>query len=371
MKDLAVSSYGEYSAIMDKFPLVSILTTTYNRSRLLRRSISRALNQDFRNFELIVIDDCSMDDTSEVVASFNDPRVRYIRNPVNEGSKNGDRGQIQRFVYDLMRGKYFSYLCDDDYWLNRDLLSRQISAFNSHPNVSMVMGAQVSTYLEEGEEAEEIYPDTLSKFIDPVSYKAHSEKVVYLDTGISPGFATSKDFLVNFAQAPTTRLMNSGATLFSRDHFVQSGAMREDSGVLWQAGFELTLGPACYGNVVYFPEPSLIVDVRARNASFQRTQVEHFYDSLASICAAFEQPLLQRDSAVERVDLLRVRKEMVTNLSRAYLYNTLTIRQAGQLSLCSTDNINEPVTYRHVIPLLLKYGVFPDKEMRKLLKTSW
>src|SRR3546814_17441752 len=63
-------------------------------------------------------DVCSSDlDTPAVVRSIRDPRIRYIRNEKNVGAEEGDRAHMRRFVYELMRGTYFVYLCDDDYWL--------------------------------------------------------------------------------------------------------------------------------------------------------------------------------------------------------------------------------------------------------------
>src|SRR3954470_13305492 len=88
-------------------PLISVLISTYNRSRLLRRAINSVLMQDFRDFEIIVIDDCSTDDTRDVMASFTDTRIQYFRNETNVGANLGDRAHVQRFVYELMSGKYF------------------------------------------------------------------------------------------------------------------------------------------------------------------------------------------------------------------------------------------------------------------------
>ncbi|MDX2097779.1 MAG: glycosyltransferase family 2 protein, partial [Leptolyngbyaceae cyanobacterium bins.59] len=72
-------------------PTVSILITTYNRSKLLKRAIDSVLAQSFQDFELVVIDDHSTDDTPELMATLTDPRIRYIRRPENLGSKYGDR----------------------------------------------------------------------------------------------------------------------------------------------------------------------------------------------------------------------------------------------------------------------------------------
>ena len=136
---------------MDSSPLVSVLVATYNRSHLLRRAINSVLMQDFRDFEIVVIDDCSTDDTPAVVAAIGDTRIRYIRNDTNVGSKHGDRAMLRTFVYELMRGKYFVYLCDDDYWLLPDLLSRQVAAFRDNRDLVMVIGGQLSYFLTTSE----------------------------------------------------------------------------------------------------------------------------------------------------------------------------------------------------------------------------
>lgn len=68
---------------IDNSPLVSIVLPTYNRAALLPQAIRSVLNQSYANLELIVVDDNSPDDTAEVVKTFSDPRIRYVRNEPN------------------------------------------------------------------------------------------------------------------------------------------------------------------------------------------------------------------------------------------------------------------------------------------------
>ena len=60
-------------------PYVSVILPTYNRAHTLLRSIESVLNQTYSNFELIIVDDGSTDNTTEVVKSFNDSRIIYIK----------------------------------------------------------------------------------------------------------------------------------------------------------------------------------------------------------------------------------------------------------------------------------------------------
>jgi len=64
---------------------VSVVLPTYNRTDLLPRAIRSVLSQTFTDFELIVVDDGSTDDTRGVVAARCDPRIRYIRHDRNLG----------------------------------------------------------------------------------------------------------------------------------------------------------------------------------------------------------------------------------------------------------------------------------------------
>jgi glycosyltransferase involved in cell wall biosynthesis len=70
---------------MSERPFFTVGIPTYNRAGIVRRAISIVLNQSFGDFELIVADNASDDNTSEVVESFDDPRLRYVRHDRNRG----------------------------------------------------------------------------------------------------------------------------------------------------------------------------------------------------------------------------------------------------------------------------------------------
>ena len=66
-------------------PEVTVLTPIYNAGPYLREAVASILGQSFRDFEFLLIDDGSTDGSSEIVRSFNDPRIRLIRNETNQG----------------------------------------------------------------------------------------------------------------------------------------------------------------------------------------------------------------------------------------------------------------------------------------------
>jgi glycosyltransferase involved in cell wall biosynthesis len=356
-------------------PLVSILITTYNRSELLMRAVSRVLAQDFYDFELIIIDDCSSDDTPEVAGAIDDPRVRYIRNEVNVGGTHGDRAHIRRFIYELMRGKYYVYVCDDDYWLPTDLLSRQVAAFEEYPNLAIAIGAQLSYFITTPDsyfavEAPYLGLDNIHRWFDLPNRETLNPHLNFRKEVFPSGYQTSEQFLERFANDPAGSNMIGGAMLYSREKFISAGALSSEKGSQWQAGFELVMGPASTGDIYYIDEPCIITEVRPTNASFMRTQVEHYEDSILSIEIAMTKPLTDAATKERRAFLTEIKNRTIRNLSRAYMHNTLSIKRTGELSLCSDDNLVRPVTWKHIMPTVLKNRVGLESVDWKLLGVS-
>ena len=69
----------------DHKPTVSVIIPTYNRAHFVGRAIKSVLNQTYQDFEIIVVDDGSTDNTEEVVWGLKDERIRYIRHETNRG----------------------------------------------------------------------------------------------------------------------------------------------------------------------------------------------------------------------------------------------------------------------------------------------
>jgi glycosyltransferase involved in cell wall biosynthesis len=109
--------------MMDNKPIVSAILPTYNRAHLVGRSIRSVLNQTYRDFELIVVDDGSTDNTDEVVNGFNDPRIRYIRHEQNKGGSAARNTGIK-----AAQGEYIAFQDSDDEWLP-EKLEKQMRIF--------------------------------------------------------------------------------------------------------------------------------------------------------------------------------------------------------------------------------------------------
>jgi glycosyltransferase involved in cell wall biosynthesis len=111
----------------ESVPLVSIILPTYNRASLLPRSIGSVLSQTYQNFELIVVDDFSTDNTEIVVKSFKDQRIRYIQHEKNKGAVAARNTGIV-----AAKGQYIAFQDSDDEWLPSKL-EKQMKIFFSAP----------------------------------------------------------------------------------------------------------------------------------------------------------------------------------------------------------------------------------------------
>ncbi len=110
-------------------PKVSIILATRNRARLVSKAIQSILDQFFQDWELIVIDDASEDNTAEVIREWQrkDKRIIYLRNEKQSGiSKTSNKG------FKKAKGEYIAIIDDDDYWALPDKLERQIKFLDTH-----------------------------------------------------------------------------------------------------------------------------------------------------------------------------------------------------------------------------------------------
>jgi glycosyltransferase involved in cell wall biosynthesis len=109
-------------------PLVSIVLPTYNRLKYLRPAIDSVLEQTFGDWELIVADDGSEEETATYLAALADPpRITVLRLP-----HTGSPGAVRNAAWQAARGEYIAFLDSDDVWLP-EKLALQVASLQSHP----------------------------------------------------------------------------------------------------------------------------------------------------------------------------------------------------------------------------------------------
>ncbi len=118
-----------------KDSLVSCILTTYNRGSLIKRSLNSIIVQEYKNLEILVIDDCSSESYEDLIKSYNDKRIKYIRHKSNKGL-----AQSRNTGMENSHGEYIAFLDDDDEWLP-DKIIKQLEIFQNSEfrNLGMVM----------------------------------------------------------------------------------------------------------------------------------------------------------------------------------------------------------------------------------------
>jgi glycosyltransferase involved in cell wall biosynthesis len=124
------SAPGKNSAARPaELPLVSVVIPTFNRAELVGAAIESVLAQSYRNFEIIVVDDGSTDNTREIVARY--PRARYV------WQENQERSAARNHGLKLAAGRYIGFLDSDDRYLPHKL-EQQVTYLEAHPDAALV-----------------------------------------------------------------------------------------------------------------------------------------------------------------------------------------------------------------------------------------
>lgn len=119
-------------------PKVSVVIPAYNSSPFIAATLRSALDQTYDNYEIIVVDDGSTDDTLQVVNSFVSSSCDLVGKPIRILSKsNGGPASARNLAIRNSTGKYIAFLDGDDMWMP-DKLAEQVEFLERHPEVGMV-----------------------------------------------------------------------------------------------------------------------------------------------------------------------------------------------------------------------------------------
>ncbi len=141
----------------------SVIIPLYNKDKYIKRTLDSVLKQTFTNFEIIIVDDGSTDNSCEIVESISDPRIRWIRQENGGPSKARNRGIKEA------KGQFIAFLDADDQWLP-EKLEKQYGLHSKNPEVVWscsgykVVGGireQTVSYSEEG-----ILADAIDAIVD-------------------------------------------------------------------------------------------------------------------------------------------------------------------------------------------------------------
>ena len=98
------------------YGLVSIIMPNYNSENYVKATIQSVLNQTYQNWELLFVDDCSTDNSLEIVKSFSDDRIKILQNETNSGA-----AVSRNYALRMAEGKWIAFLDSDDLWIPEKL----------------------------------------------------------------------------------------------------------------------------------------------------------------------------------------------------------------------------------------------------------
>ncbi len=121
-------------------PLISVVIPTFNSGNFIRETIEPVLNQTYKNFEIIVVDDESTDNTVSILEELSgkDERITYYQIP-----HSGRPSVPRNYGVEKSNGEYIAFLDSDDIWI-KDKLEKQISEFKKHPDYIFVYSMSVT-----------------------------------------------------------------------------------------------------------------------------------------------------------------------------------------------------------------------------------
>ena len=137
--------------------IVSIVLPTHKRPNFLRKAIESALFQNYKDIELLIINDASSDETSEIIAQYakTDGRITEIKNEKQLGLARSLNRGIQQ-----AKGLYIARLDDDDFWSDARKLEKQVKFLETHPEYILVGAGQIRIDEKGNERIRYLFPET-------------------------------------------------------------------------------------------------------------------------------------------------------------------------------------------------------------------
>ncbi len=113
---------------------ISVILPTYNRANLISRAINSVINQTYQKFQLIIVDDDSIDNTEMIIKEYNNPKICYLKHPYNMGPAEARNTGIK-----YARSNYLAFIDSDDKWFP-EKLEKQLEVFlkYSYNNLGIV-----------------------------------------------------------------------------------------------------------------------------------------------------------------------------------------------------------------------------------------
>lgn len=159
-------------AVITEGPTISIIMPTYKRGEMITTAIDSILKQTYQNYEIVIVDDCSPDNTKEIISEHygNCEKIKYICNTQNSGA-----GVSRKNGYLKSKGEFLVFMDDDDYLIDNRFFEKAIQIFQEHDDeISFVSANSFIKYERENEY--DFQPLNISKKVDNIEYLKKFQK---------------------------------------------------------------------------------------------------------------------------------------------------------------------------------------------------
>jgi glycosyltransferase involved in cell wall biosynthesis len=224
--------------------MISVIVPTYNREQWVGGAIASILNQDFKDLEVLVMDDCSTDSTREIVEGIEDSRVRYFHNPNNLGVP----GNVNKGISES-RG-YYIFIFHDSDLAQSSTVKKMHKLLQENPSVA---------YVHAGIE-----------FVD------HDDRPISLSVGSYSKVSPGSDWLPRMLSKFNSEV--SAITMAPRLIYERWGLYDPDYG--FYSDVEWAIRMCVYGDVGYINEPLIMMREREFDHPFRKVRWETFLWSI-------------------------------------------------------------------------------------------
>ncbi|HEX4794871.1 MAG TPA: glycosyltransferase family 2 protein [Humisphaera sp.] len=212
---------------------VTIIVPTFNRAETARRAVQSALNQSHQDLEVVVIDDCSTDDTEALIGTIGDNRLRYIRQSQNTNMPaSWDAGLHQA------RGEFIAFLGDDDFLLP-DFVAHRVAAFQEDPALAAVFGRHQRMHV--GTDAAPWVPQ-------------EGWTIATADCAAALGAALTTDWFIT-------------STMYRRERMLRPWRAAQNDGFVFDVGLNARIILGNHGGVRFIPDQDVVVSVHNKQVS--------------------------------------------------------------------------------------------------------
>lgn len=236
------------------YPLVSVIVPSYNHSRYISECLQSILDQDYPNFELIIVDDASTDNSQEIISGFagQDSRIAFVANEKNLGLTRTLNKALKHFA----KGEYIIEIASDDIFCP-DRIKSQVDFMEQHPEFGFAYSRAYQI-------------DKNSKIIGEVSLAPRT------------GWIFDDLFLARFNIPASTCIYRS--KVFEEVGYYNQEAMVEDSDIWYKITKKYQVGFLDIFTVYY----------RRHETNMSRKYVEMYYDSLQRLGRYKQEPMYKK-----------------------------------------------------------------------------